>query len=71
MTTKSPNGHKKYPMVVKYSKIPEYMTTFSIPRSSKIYPKWDFWSQKKPSGNPGRDPVLIHCLHLKPSFYLL
>jgi hypothetical protein len=28
------------------------MTTFSIPKSSKICPHWDFWSEKKPSGNP-------------------
>jgi hypothetical protein len=24
-----------------------------IPRSSKMYKNWDFWSEKKPSGNPG------------------
>jgi hypothetical protein len=40
-------------MLVKYSKLPDFITTFSIPRSSKIYPNWDFWSEKKPSGNPG------------------
>jgi hypothetical protein len=34
MTTKLPNAHKIYPMVVKYSKRPEYLTTFSIPRPS-------------------------------------
>jgi hypothetical protein len=29
--------------------------TFSIPRPSTIYPNWDFWSENKPSGNPGGD----------------
>jgi hypothetical protein len=52
MTTKLQNAHKKYPMVVKYSKWPEYITTFYIKNSSKIYPNRDFWSEKKPSGNP-------------------
>jgi hypothetical protein len=52
MTAKLPNAHKIYTMVVIYSKWPKYITTFSIPRSSKIYPKEEFWSEKKPSGNP-------------------
>jgi hypothetical protein len=39
-------------MVVKYSKLQEYVTTFLIPRSSQIYQNWDFWSEKNPSGNP-------------------
>jgi hypothetical protein len=53
MTTKLPkNVHKIYPIVVKYYRCPEYTTTFPIPRFSKIYPNWDFWSEKKPSGNP-------------------
>jgi hypothetical protein len=30
----------------------QYIATFSIPRSSKIYPNWYFWSEKKQSGNP-------------------
>jgi hypothetical protein len=38
-------------VVVNYYKWPEYIT-FSLPRSCKIYPNWDFWSEKKPSGNP-------------------
>jgi hypothetical protein len=36
--TKLANSHKIYPIVVNYFKWPEYITTFSIPRSSKIYP---------------------------------
>jgi hypothetical protein len=39
-------------MVVKYYKREEYITAFSIPRSSRIHPNWYFWSEKKPSGNP-------------------
>jgi hypothetical protein len=31
-----------YPMIVKYSKLTEYLTTFSIPRSSIIFPNWYF-----------------------------
>jgi hypothetical protein len=57
MTTKLPNAHKMYPVVVQYSKWSEYITTFSIPRSSKIYPNWDFWFEKKPSGNPALEAV--------------
>jgi hypothetical protein len=49
-------------MVVKYSKWPEYITTFSVHRSSIIFPNWYFWSEKKPSGNPVRD--------LSPNFLL-
>jgi hypothetical protein len=29
-----------------------YIPTFSNPRSSKIYPNWDFWFENIPSGNP-------------------
>jgi hypothetical protein len=36
-----------------YSKFPWNIPTFSIPRSSKIYPNWDFWFENMPSGNPG------------------
>jgi hypothetical protein len=50
MTRKLPNAHKIYTVVIKYSKWPEYITAFFIPRSSKLYPKWEFWSEKKPSG---------------------
>jgi hypothetical protein len=37
----------------KYSQWSLYIATVSITRPSKFYPKWDFWSEKKPSGNPG------------------
>jgi hypothetical protein len=40
-----PYCRKVFPMT-------KHITTFSIPRSSKIYPNWYFWSEKKPSGNP-------------------
>jgi hypothetical protein len=39
-------------MPVIYSKWPYNVPTLSIPRPSKIYPKWDFWFENKPSGNP-------------------
>jgi hypothetical protein len=39
-------------MYAKYSKWPENKTTFSNLGPSKIYPNWDFWFEKKPSGNP-------------------
>jgi hypothetical protein len=42
-----PNGRKIFQMTQHIG-----ITTFSIQRSSKIYPNWDFWSEKKPSGNP-------------------
>jgi hypothetical protein len=45
-----PNYYKLYQMAVKYLK---NIKTFSIPRPSKMYPNWDFWSENKPSGNPG------------------
>jgi hypothetical protein len=44
-----PNGYKLYQITGKYS---QNITTFYIPRPSKFYPKWDFWSENKPSGNP-------------------
>jgi hypothetical protein len=51
ITTNWPNGHKLYQMAIKYSNRP-YNITFSVSRSSKIYPNWDFWFENKPSGNP-------------------
>jgi hypothetical protein len=35
-----PNGHQIW-------------STFSNLGPSKVYPNWDFWFEKKPSGNPG------------------
>jgi hypothetical protein len=52
ITSKLPIAQKIYTMAVKYSTLSEYITTFFIPRSPKMYPNWDFWSEKKPSGNP-------------------
>jgi hypothetical protein len=42
-----PNVCKGFQMAIKY------ISTFSNLRPSKIYPNWDFWFVKKPSGNPG------------------
>jgi hypothetical protein len=39
-------------MAVNYTKWPKNIPTFSIPRPSKLYPNWEFWSKNKPSGNP-------------------
>jgi hypothetical protein len=33
------------------------MTTFSIPRPSKVHPNRDFWFENKPSGNPESEGV--------------
>jgi hypothetical protein len=52
MIARLPNAHTIFLIVINYSKWPEYITMFSIQRSSKIYPNWYFWSKKKPSGNP-------------------
>jgi hypothetical protein len=40
------------------------MPIFSIPRSSKIYPNWDFWFENIPFGNPVSSASYIHndCL---------
>jgi hypothetical protein len=55
-----PNGHKISQMSVKYSKWPYYISTFSNLWPSKIYPNWDFWFGKKPSGNPEQDSSFIY-----------
>jgi hypothetical protein len=39
-------------MAIKYINIFRY----------KIYPNWDFWSEKKPSGNADRDFDLISTM---------
>jgi hypothetical protein len=44
---KIPNGHKMY------QHFPLYL------RPSKIYPDWDFWFEKIPSGNPGPNTFYI------------
>jgi hypothetical protein len=43
-----------------------YVPTFSITRTSKIYPNYYFWSENIPSGNPGLDWLLAFssCLVL-------
>jgi hypothetical protein len=40
-------------MAGKFIQWPSNIPTSSIARPSKIFPKWDFWLEKKPSGNPG------------------
>jgi hypothetical protein len=53
-----PNVCKISQMSVKYSKWPKNMSTCSNLRPSKIYPNWDFWFEKKPSGNPVPHPFV-------------
>jgi hypothetical protein len=48
-----PSGHILYQIVIKYSKW-KY-TNNSIPRTSQIYPNFDFWCENIPSGNPDSD----------------
>jgi hypothetical protein len=71
MTTKLTNANKIYPMVVKYSKWPECITTFSIPRPSKMYPNRDSWFEKKPSGNPDAYLDKLCSEHSGPKILLL
>jgi hypothetical protein len=47
-----PNCHALCQMAIKYPKLSKNITTFSIPRPSKIDPNWDIWFENKPSGNP-------------------
>jgi hypothetical protein len=54
ISVKLPIGHKMHQMAVIYSKWLQNILTFSIPKPSKIYPNWNFWSENKPSGNPVR-----------------
>jgi hypothetical protein len=35
------------------------ITTFSIPRPSKMYPNRNFWFENKPSGNPDANNLAI------------
>jgi hypothetical protein len=50
-----PNYLKMYRMPVKYSKCTLNIPTFSIPKSSKLNPNWDFWFENIPSGNLGQN----------------
>jgi hypothetical protein len=45
-------GQKTYHMVVKCSKGTQKISTFSIPRRSKIYPNWYFCFGSVPPSNP-------------------
>jgi hypothetical protein len=65
----------RYTLAIKYVKGQKYpndknITTFSIPKPSKIFPNWDFWYENIPSGNPGYIVVihvaerLIECVQL-------
>jgi hypothetical protein len=57
-----PNDHKLYQTIIKYSKarkIFQMAIKYSIVFESKDLqnlPKWDFWFENKPSGNPGWQP---------------
>jgi hypothetical protein len=44
-------------MVVKYSKWPQNIPTWSIPWHSEMYPDRDFWFENTPSGNPASDAM--------------
>jgi hypothetical protein len=46
MVTTYPNIHKIFLMGIKYINIFQF-------EALKIFPNWDFWFEKKPSGNPG------------------
>jgi hypothetical protein len=53
-TENTPNDHNTYiPNGRKQTKGPYNIPTLSISRLSKIYPKFGFWFENKPSGNPG------------------
>jgi hypothetical protein len=45
MATKLPKGHRMYQMALMYaySKFPNNIPTFSIPKTTKIYPFLVFW----------------------------
>jgi hypothetical protein len=43
---------KIFLITTQYSKGPNSVQTFIIPRPSKIYPFWDFGYENIPSGNP-------------------
>jgi hypothetical protein len=52
-----PNEHKMHQMVINIPNVRKifqmaikYINIFQS--FSKIYPSWDFWFEKKPSGNP-------------------
>jgi hypothetical protein len=46
-----PNGHKIDQMAKNIPHGQKYITISAIARPSKIYPNWNFWFQKLPSGN--------------------
>jgi hypothetical protein len=37
----------------------KYFNIFQSKASQNFYPNWDFWFEKKPSGNPDGDPFLV------------
>jgi hypothetical protein len=47
-----PNDHKMYLMTINYTKLSYNIPTSYITRPSQIYPKWYFWFENIPSGNP-------------------
>jgi hypothetical protein len=52
IATKSPNGHTMFQMAVLYSKWPKNTPTFFHNKVLENLPKFGFWFEKKPSGNP-------------------
>jgi hypothetical protein len=52
-----------------YSKLPKNTPTFSIPRSSKIYPNWYFWFENILSGNPVSQVEVITPVDLSDKYF--
>jgi hypothetical protein len=52
-----PKIRKLFQMVI------NYISIFSNPRPSKIYPIWELWFENKPSGTPGlrQIPSILSC----------
>jgi hypothetical protein len=47
------------------------MPTYSIARSSKIYPNWDFGFENQPSGNPDLGHFFTICFYFLNSMKVL
>jgi hypothetical protein len=59
-------------MATKYNKLSQNIPIFSIPRPSKVYPKWDFGYENIPSGNSGQGSGISLnkiCLGIKVAIY--
>jgi hypothetical protein len=52
----------KYTNRLKNAKLVQNIPTFSIPSSSKIFSKWDFWYENIPSGNADYEYKFLEIL---------